>query len=54
MSRTYDRDGYRRIRPSERSPGLTELRLPNGRTFAAIGIGADVDRAIEEEVRRRG
>jgi hypothetical protein len=46
IARTYDADGFRRIRPSERSPGFTELRLPNGRCFAAAGFGADVDRIV--------
>jgi len=52
--RTYDADGFRRIRPSERSPGYTELRLPNGRCFAAAAFGPEVDALVNEEARRRG
>lgn len=51
-TRTYDAHGYRRIRPGERNPGLTELRLPNGRTFQCVGVGPEVDRAIERLVER--
>lgn len=51
IDRIHDADGYRRIRPSERSPGLTELQLPNGRTFACVGFGPDVDRAVTEKAR---
>lgn len=46
IERIYDADGFRRIRPSERSPGLVELRLPNGRTIACVGFGPRVERAI--------
>ncbi|NIJ18452.1 hypothetical protein FHS95_000121 [Sphingomonas naasensis] len=46
IHRQYDADGFRRIRPSERSPGLVELRLPNGRCVACVGFGARVERAV--------
>jgi len=49
--RTYDADGFRRVPRSERSPGLTELRLPNGRCVAAVGVGKRVERAILRKVR---
>jgi hypothetical protein len=52
--RHYDADGYRRIRPSERSPGHTELRLPNGRTFACAAFGPEADRVLSERARRHG
>lgn len=51
ITRIYDADGFRRIRPSERSPGLTELQLPNGRTFACVGFGPAVDRAVTKKAR---
>lgn len=53
-TRTYDADGFRRIRPSERSRGFTELRLPNGRCFGAAAFGPDVDQLLNAEARRRG
>ncbi|MDR6851049.1 hypothetical protein J2Y54_000542 [Sphingomonas sp. BE123] len=53
-NRTYDADGFRRIRPSERSRGFTELRLPNGRCFAAAAFGPDVDQLLNAEACRRG
>lgn len=52
--RIYDADGFRRIRPSERSPGYTELRLPGGRTLACAAFGPAADRALKEEACRRG
>lgn len=52
--RAYDADGFRRIRPSERGPGYTELRLPGGRTFACAAFGPDADRVLNEEACRRG
>jgi len=51
IARIYDADGFRRIRPNERSPGLVELRLPNGRTFACVGFGARVERAVAKAAR---
>lgn len=51
LTRIYDADGFRRIRPSERSPGLVELQLPNGRTFACVGFGARVERAVAKDAR---
>ena len=53
-TRTYDGDGFRRIRPGERQPGLTELRLPNGRTFQCAGVGPEVDQALNERARGNG
>lgn len=49
--RTYDADGFRRIRPGERSAGMVELRLPNGRCFQAVGHGAQVEAAVAERAR---
>ena len=54
IPRTYDADGFRRIRPSERSPGLTELQLPNGRCIAAVGFGSKVERAITQKANSNG
>lgn len=51
IPRIYDADGFRRIRPSERSPGLVELKLPNGRCIACVGFGPAVERAITEKAR---
>jgi len=48
--RIYDADGWRRVPPSERSPGLTELRLPNDRCIAATGVGPVVENAIMEKL----
>jgi hypothetical protein len=50
-ARIHDADGWRRIEPSQRSPGLTELRLPNDRCIAAIGVGAEVENSIMEKAR---
>ena len=50
--RVYDGDGYRRVRPSERSPGLTELRLPTGRTIQCVGFGPTVDKHLQERASR--
>ena len=44
--RTHDADGWRRVRPSERSPGMSELRLPDGRCVQAVGVGPVVEAAI--------
>lgn len=49
--RIYDADGFRRIRPAERSRGMTELRLPNGRCLQAVGHGAAVEAAVTERAR---
>lgn len=51
MTRTYDADGFRRVPPSDRSPGITELRLLDGRCIAAVGVGKKVERVI---LRRAG
>jgi hypothetical protein len=48
--RVHDADGWRRIRPSERSPGMSELRLPDGRCVQAVGVGKKVEAAILERV----
>lgn len=53
MQRTYDADGYRRIRPSERHAGMVELRLPNGRTIQCTGFGADVEAAVAAKAREQ-
>jgi hypothetical protein len=50
-ARRYTADGWRRVPPSERSPGLTELRLPNDRCIAAVGVGRAVEKAIMERAR---
>jgi len=49
--RIHDADGWRRLQPSQRSPGLTELRLPNERCIAAVGVGPAVEKAIMEKAR---
>lgn len=51
IDRTHDADGFRRIRPGERSRGMTELRLPNGRCIQAVGHGAEVEAAVAARAR---
>ena len=50
--RIYSADGWRRIRPSERSPGMSELRLPDGRCIQAVGVGRAVEAAIMRKAKR--
>ena len=47
----YDADGWRRIRPNERSPGMSELRLPDGRCIQAVGVGRAVEAVIMRKAR---
>lgn len=54
IHRQYDAEGWRRIRPSERSPGLVELQLPNGRCFSAVGFGGRVERGVAKAARGAG
>jgi hypothetical protein len=49
--RQYSADGWRRVRPSERSPGMSELKLPDGRCVQAVGVGRAVEKAIMEKAR---
>ena len=49
--RIHDADGWRRVRPSERSPGMSELRLPDGRCIQAVGVGRAVEKCITEKAR---
>lgn len=48
----YDANGFRRIRPSERHPGMVELRLADGRCVQATGLGKDVERAVAAHARK--
>lgn len=48
----HDADGFRRVPASERSKGLTELMLPGGRTFACVGTGRAVERALVAHARK--
>jgi hypothetical protein len=52
--RQYSSDGWRRIRPSERSPGMSELKLPDGRCVQAVGVGPAVEAAIMKRARKHG
>jgi hypothetical protein len=51
-ARIHDADGWRRVRPSERSPGMTELKLPDGRCVQAVGVGPAVEAAIMKRARK--
>jgi hypothetical protein len=52
--RIHDADGWRRIRPSERSSGMSELKLPDGRCVQAVGVGPAVEAAIMKRARKHG
>ncbi|CAN5572530.1 hypothetical protein BH10PSE14_BH10PSE14_06220 [soil metagenome] len=47
----HDADGFRRVPRCERSPGLTELMLPGGRTFSCVGTGGAVEQALVAHAR---
>jgi hypothetical protein len=51
IDRKHDADGFRRIRPAERSRVMIELRLPNGRCIQAVGDDTEVEAAISARAR---